>query len=155
MRSRYLDRHANSCLAMTQTACQNENSPLHTKTITGAKMDIFISALIALLSGMGVGGGGLFALYLKYFSELSQIEIQTVNLIFFLAASATALLLHLLRQKIYFAAIAIMLPLGVIGTLLGSSLALRLDGNILGKLFGVILAALGLFGIIKNFKKAK
>ncbi len=118
-------------------------------------MDIFISALIALLSGMGVGGGGLFALYLKYFSELSQIEIQTVNLIFFLAASATALLLHLLRQKIYFAAIAIMLPLGVIGTLLGSSLALRLDGNILGKLFGVILAALGLFGIIKNLKKAK
>ncbi len=118
-------------------------------------MDIIISALIALLSGMGVGGGGLFALYLKYFSSLSQIEIQTVNLIFFLAASGTALLLHLLKQKLYFGAVAFMLPFGVLGTLWGSSVAVSLDGSILSKLFGTILATLGLFGIIKNFKKQK
>ncbi len=118
-------------------------------------MDIIISALIALLSGMGVGGGGLFALYLKYFGKLAQIEIQAVNLIFFLFASGSALLLHLLKQKLYFGAVALMLPFGVIGTLLGTALAVQLDSDLLSKLFGGILISLGLFGIIKSLKKKK
>ena len=43
-------------------------------------MKLILAFLIAALSGMGVGGGGLFALYLKYFSDYEQIQIQAVHL---------------------------------------------------------------------------
>ena len=110
-------------------------------------MGFVIALIIAALSGMGVGGGGLFALYLKYFSEYSQIQIQAVNLIFFLFASGAALTVHLQKRRIYFIPIVIMIGFGILGSLLGSALAVALDGALLGKLFGGMMAAAGIYSL--------
>ena len=113
-------------------------------------MRFFVALIIAALSGMGVGGGGLFALYLKYFSEYSQIEIQAVNLIFFLFASGASLVIHLQRRKIYFLAVAIMIVFGIVGSLLGSSLALVINGAVLGKIFGGMMVAAGVYSLFRK-----
>ena len=117
-------------------------------------MGFFIALIIAALSGMGVGGGGLFALYLKYFSSHSQIEIQAINLTFFLFASGAALTVHLLRRRIYPIPVVIMMIFGLLGSLVGSSLALRIEGDILGRIFGGMMIAAGIYSLIpKNAKK--
>ena len=45
---------------------------------------VIVGTLIALLSGMGVGGGGLFAVYLSMFTDIPQLSVQGYNLLFFL-----------------------------------------------------------------------
>ena len=45
---------------------------------------IIASFLIAALSGLGVGGGGLFVVFLALFTEIPQITAQGINLLFFL-----------------------------------------------------------------------
>ena len=113
-------------------------------------MFFFIALIIAALSGMGVGGGGLFALYLKYFSDYSQISVQTINLLFFLFASGAALLVHLQKRKIYFAAVGIMILFGSAGSLLGSAIALNIEGSLLSKLFGAMMIAAGVYSFFSK-----
>ena len=108
-------------------------------------MFFIIALIIAALSGMGVGGGGLFALYLKYFSDYSQISIQAINLLFFLFASGAALLVHLQKRRIYFLAVAIMIAFGAAGSLFGSAIALNIQGDLLSKLFGAMMIAAGIY----------
>ena len=111
----------------------------------------FLTALIiAALSGMGVGGGGLFALYLKYFGNFSQIDLQAINLLFFLFASGAALLIHLQKRRIYFLAVAVMIVFGIIGSLAGSSIAMSIEGDILSKLFGGMMIAAGVYSFFKR-----
>lgn len=110
-------------------------------------MDVVIAVIIAALSGMGVGGGGLFALYLKMFSDYSQLEIQAINLVFFFFAASASLILHLMRRRIYLTAVALMLTAGVVGSLTGSALALVADGALLSRLFGGIMIAAGLYSL--------
>ena len=113
-------------------------------------MFFFVAVIIACLSGMGVGGGGLFALYLKYFSDYSQIDIQAINLLFFLFASGAALAVHLTRRRIYFGAVVLMIFFGAAGSLIGSSLAVRLDGNLLSKLFGAMMILAGVYSLFRK-----
>ena len=108
-------------------------------------MFFFIALIIATLTGMGVGGGGLFALYLKYFSDYGQIDVQAINLLFFLFASGASLLIHLQKRKIYFVAVVIMTLFGVLGSLVGSTVALNVDGDILSKIFGSVMIAAGVY----------
>ena len=110
----------------------------------------FISVILAALSGMGLGGGGLFALYLKLFTEYGQLRIQTINLLFFIFASLTALLVHVCKVKIYFVPVLIMIFGGVFGSLLGSTAALNIDGNILGRIFGGMLILAGIYSFFNK-----
>ena len=102
-------------------------------------MDFLIAVFIAALSGMGVGGGGLFAVYLKMVSDYGQIEIQAFNLIFFLFASFAATLFHICNRRIYPLPVCIMIFSGILGSFLGSSLALRIESDLLSKMFGLLL----------------
>jgi len=108
-------------------------------------MNFLISIFIAALSGMGVGGGGLFALYLKMFSDYPQLQIQAFNLVFFLFASSSALLFHICNKRVYFLPVCIMILGGIAGSLLGSSLALRVQSDWLSRLFGALLIFTGIY----------
>ncbi len=113
-------------------------------------MYFFIALAIAVLSGLGVGGGGLFALYLKFFSDFSQMEIQALNLLFFLFASFFALVVHLMRRKIYGLALLVLCVFGAIGSLVGSGAARAIEGELLGKIFGVMLILTGVYSFRKK-----
>lgn len=113
-------------------------------------MNFLVALILAALSGMGVGGGGLFALYLKLFTDYPQIKIQALNLLFFLFACSAALCVHLMSRKIYFIPVVIMIGAGSIGSILGSALALRVDGAALSKIFGVILIISSVYSFLKT-----
>lgn len=114
-----------------------------------------IPALIAALSGMGMGGGGLMAVYLQIMGSESQLALQSFNLLFFLFSSGAALCVHLPRRQIYGGAVLVMIVFGIFGTLLGSSLALVLDGAILKRIFGGMLLASGIFALVSSFLKER
>ncbi len=108
-----------------------------------------------MLSGMGLGGGGLFVIYLNMFSELPQLHMQAINLIFFIFAAGASLLIHLSRRKIYGRAVLIMTACGVVGSLIGSAVALGIDGDILGDIFGIMLICAGVYSFFRSKKGEK
>ncbi len=101
---------------------------------------------------MGIGGGGLFALYLHFTEEMPQIELQTLNLLFFVFAAFAGMLFHLCRQKIHFGAVLVMIVFGAAGSLLGSAIALKTDGELLSKIFGLMMLSTGVWSFFQKSK---
>ena len=105
---------------------------------------VLIVFVIAVLSGMGVGGGGLFVIYLSLFTSTPQLLAQGINLLFFLFCAGASLTVHLHKRKIYFLAVAVMAGAGILGSLLGSAAAEHIDESILRKIFGTMLVIGGI-----------
>ena len=118
-------------------------------------LSFVIPIILAALSGMGLGGGGLFVIYLNLFSDVPQIHMQAINLIFFIFAAGASLLVHLRARKIYGRAVLVMVLLGIVGSLIGSAIAMRINGAILGKIFGVMLICAGIYSFFNTRKKKK
>jgi uncharacterized membrane protein YfcA len=114
-----------------------------------------IPIIIAALSGMGIGGGGLFVIYLNLFSDMPQIHMQAINLIFFIFAAGASLLIHLSARKIYGKAILIMVIFGILGSLIGSALAMNINGELLGKIFGCMLVLAGSYSFFRARRNKK
>ena len=107
-----------------------------------------IAALaIALLSGMGVGSGGLLVIYLTLVENVPQLTAQGLNLLFFSFASASSLTVHTVKRRIFGGAVLIMGAAGVIGSIFGSMIAPLLPAALLGKLFGGALVISGIFAL--------
>ena len=113
---------------------------------------VIASFILAALSGMGVGGGGLFVVFLALFSDLPQITVQGINLLFFIFSAGAALLVHLSRRRIFGTAVLTMIIFGLLGSLIGSALTGVLPSHLLRRLFGILLVATGALGIGKNKK---
>ena len=117
-------------------------------------MTVIVSLVIGLLSGMGVGSGGLLVIYLTLVEEMPQLTAQGANLLFFTFASASSLLVHLLKRKFFILAVFIMGLAGTIGAILGSRIASLLPALLLRKIFGGMLVVSGIFSL-KRQKKPK
>lgn len=115
----------------------------------------FIPLLIAILSGMGMGSGGLLVVYLRLLGGESQLALQSLNLIFFIFSSGASLTVHLPRRRIYGGALLLMAIAGICGALLGSAAAVAIDGDILRRIFGYMLIATGGFGVWRSFSKER
>ena len=113
-------------------------------------VDLFASFSIALLSGMGIGSGGLFAIYLTLVSGVPQLAAQGSNLLFFLFSSGSALLYHLFHRRIFWNAVLLLTVTGILGSLLGSLIAGVLPVSTVKRLFGAMLI---LSGGVALFKK--
>ena len=114
---------------------------------------VIASFIIAILSGMGVGGGGLFVVFLALFSNLPQLTIQGINLLFFLFSSGSAVLLHVRRRHIFGRAVLTMALSGAIGSLLGTALASVLSPALLRRIFGGLLVVAGILSLKKQAKE--
>ena len=108
---------------------------------------VIVAFAIALLSGLGVGGGGLFAVYLSIFSDLPQLAVQGTNLLFFLFSSGASVTVNLFRRRILFSAVAIMIATGLAGAAIGSRAAHVLPEEWLRKIFGMMLVAGGIMSL--------
>lgn len=106
-----------------------------------------ISFIIALVSGMGVGGGGLFAVYLSVFTETPQLSVQGFNLLFFIFCAGASVTVQLFKRKINFSAVLIMTVTGIAGALIGTLLAGVVPEEWLRKIFGVMLISAGMIAL--------
>lgn len=109
--------------------------------------DIIVIFVIAALSGLGVGSGGLLVIYLTLVNKVPQLAAQGANLIFFILASLSSLIFNLPKRKIPFGAVLIMSALGICGSFLGTHLASLIPAEILRKIFGAMLVGSGLFSL--------
>lgn len=114
---------------------------------------IIVAFLIALVSGLGVGGGGLFATYLAIFTDIPQLSVQGFNLLFFLFCAMASVSVQLFKRKINFLAVGLMTVTGLVGALLGSLTTLILPEEWLRRIFGIMLVATGLVSLRSSLRK--
>jgi len=103
--------------------------------------DILMCFLLAAVAGTGVGGGGLFLVYLTGPMGFSQIPAQAVNLFYFLAAAVPSTLTRARRLPWRMAGLCILG--GIPGVFLGSMVRDLVPEELLGKIFGGLLAVSG------------
>jgi uncharacterized membrane protein YfcA len=118
-------------------------------------VDMIVTLIVAVLSGMGIGSGGLMVLYLTLFRDSSQLAAQGLNLLFFLFAAASSMLVHLSRRHIRFGAVLLMIAGGLPAAYLGTRLALALPDVWVRRIFGVFLIIVGLPGVLGSNSNEK
>lgn len=116
-------------------------------------LDVIVALLIAVLMGMGIGGGGFLVIYLTLCLNFEQIVAQGTNLVFFIICAISAVFLHIFKRKISILQVFIMASLGSLGAFIMSGLANSVDPKIPRICLGILLVASGVLSIIKNIKK--
>ncbi len=116
-------------------------------------LSLIISFFIAILTGLGVGGGGLFVIYLALFTDTPQLAAQGINLFFFLFSAGSSVIVHLTQRKIYLSAVVIMASAGIIGAIVGAFVSGYVDQALLRKIFGAMLMISGIISLKKSFKE--
>ena len=118
-------------------------------------MVVIIAALLCgVLAGLGVGSGGIFVVVLRLVGGADQLPAQSLNLIFFVASSIAALLVNIFKKRISWAVVfAVALP-GCLTAIGGALIAHEIGSQLLGKLFGGMLAVCGVISLI-NARKSR
>ncbi|MBO5203192.1 MAG: sulfite exporter TauE/SafE family protein [Clostridia bacterium] len=116
-------------------------------------VNMIAAFLIALLSGLGVGGGGLFTVYLVVLADMPQLAAQGINLLFFLFSSGASVTVQLFRGRIFFGAVGVMIAAGTVGVLLGALAAGALPEHWLRRVFGIMLVSGGILSLRSSMKE--
>ncbi len=112
----------------------------------------------AILSGLGVGSGGFYLLYLTDWRGLGQYAAQGANLVFFVFATLASSLLNLRRGRLPLDTFLPVLLFGLFGAALGSLLTFLLPASLARRGFGLLMIAGGAYTLYtraRAFKKRK
>lgn len=107
-------------------------------------VDFLAGILASALSGTGVGGGGLFIIYLGLMKDLAQSVMQGINLIFFEASAIAALPIHAKKRRINVPLVLIIGVCGIIGAYFGTQVAEAASPALLKKIFGAFMVITGI-----------
>lgn len=111
-------------------------------------MEIVWSALAALIAGifssMGMGGGGILIIYFGLFTAVPQLTAQGINVLFFIPIAAFSVIVYHIKGLIDWRTALPFASLGVLSSFGGSYLATLIDGEILSKIFGILLLVMGI-----------
>ena len=118
-------------------------------------MLILISVISGVLAGMGIGGGALFVILSTMFLGFDQKYAQALNLVMFMAVGISATISNIKAKKVDFKLVKKMLPLLVIGALIGSWLVTKIESENLKTYFSYFLVAIGIYEIITSLKRLK
>ena len=119
----------------------------------------FLIAVLAglvcgVLSGFGIGGGSLLMVWMTAVLAMEQKAAQGINLLYFLPTAVCALIFHAQHRQICWKAVVPAALAGCAAAVPGALLAASLDMELLRKLFGGFLIAVGLVEIFcKGLKK--
>lgn len=118
-------------------------------------MLVLAGAAGGALGGMGMGGGTLLIPLLTLLCGYSQHSAQAANLAVFIPMSAVSLFFHakngLLRPSYFF---SIALPAAA-ASAAASVLAMHADGEMLKRIFGFFLIAVGALQFVSALAKKK
>ena len=116
-------------------------------------LDLLAAGLIAVLSGMGVGSGGLLVIYQTLDRDAPPLTAQGVNLLFYLFSAGASLFVHATRRQLQGKLILTLAGAGLVGAWFGAALARQLDPTLLRRLFGGMLVASGTIVLLRKDKK--
>lgn len=119
-------------------------------------MTYFWMAAAALLSGilgsMGLGGGGVFIIYLTLGAGIGQRTAQGLNLLLFIPCAVIALIFYIRKGLIHWRTALPAALFGLIGAAAGTYLSGAVNAGMLRKIFAAMLLIIGLKEL---FAKAK
>ncbi len=115
--------------------------------------DAIFGFAAAVLSGLGVGSGGLLVIYLTIAENYEQITAQGLNLLFFLFSSGAAMLFHIMKRNINYSAVLMLVIFGLFGALIGNMLLGLLGGDTVRKIFGIMLIFSGVLTLKRQRKR--
>lgn len=115
-------------------------------------LDLLIGTAVAVLSGMGVGSGGLLVVYLTLAGGMAQPAAQALNLFFFIFAAGASTAVNIRRRNIAWGCVVLLGAGGVIGAVAGSALAAVIKPRVLRMLFGLMLTFTGARGLIGSVR---
>lgn len=113
-------------------------------------IDFLVSTGVALLSGLGVGSGGLLVVFLTEFRSVGQLFAQGVNLMFFIFSSGASTAVNLRRRNICYGAVMMMTAGGVVGAVIGALAASVVPAKLLKFAFGAMLLVTGVPALFKS-----
>lgn len=111
-----------------------------------------MSVLFSVVTGLGVGSGGLYILWLTLVKDVEQTKAQGLNLIFFSLCVMAATLVNYKYHRIVTRPVLIILLFGIVSSIPASFLAQKIDTELLSRLFGGFLV---LAGGLSLFSKSK
>ncbi len=111
--------------------------------------------VIAILSGLGVGSGGLFVAYLTAVGLSGAADARGLNLLFFILSAGIATVFNLRSRKFDPRLIFIMSASGILGCLVGTGVASYISSDALQKIFGVFLIFSGVYVFFSGTKSKK
>jgi uncharacterized membrane protein YfcA len=118
-------------------------------------MTIALLIVVGLLAGtvaaaLGVGGGIVFVPALVVLLDFTQHEAQGTSLAVIIPTALIATVVHARHGRVdWRAALPVALG-GAVGALAGASVALRLDGELLRRLFAVLLVVLAIRMLLRT-----
>ena len=117
-------------------------------------IDIIAAVVSAIISSMGLGGGGVLILYLTLFKNTPQLKAQGKNLFFFIPCSIASLYIYYKNGLIEFKKILPMIFGGIIGVFAGNLLINAIPESMLRLIFGIFLVISGI-GTVFSKKESK
>ena len=115
-------------------------------------LDLIVGTAVAVLSGMGVGSGGLLVVYLTLAAGMSQAPAQALNLFFFLFAASASTAVNIRRRNIAWGCVILLGLGGAVGAIAGSAIAAVAKPRVLRMLFGIMLTVTGARGLIGTLR---
>lgn len=112
-----------------------------------------IGLFSGIISGMGIGGGAILIPALYIFLGVAQQSAQNINLIYFIPTAVIALITHTKNKNIEKGVLLKIVIAGIPSAILGSFLAIKTDNELLRKMFGFFLLAMGLIEFFKKDNK--
>ena len=117
-------------------------------------LDILAGVFMGILTGMGIGGGGLLVLYLTMVDKMGQLAAQGCNLLFFVFSSAASLYVHNRKRRLDFRLIGTSAALAIIGSRVGVGLTSVFPEGVVRSMYGWMLIIAGSITAVRLlFKK--
>ena len=107
------------------------------------------SFIISILSGLGVGSGGLLVAYLSA-SGQGTGELRGINLFFFILSAVSASLFNIKVRRFNPPLIFTMSSFGIIGCLIGTYVGQFIQPHTLKIIFGVMLTSSGIYVLFSD-----
>lgn len=113
---------------------------------------VLIGLASGIISGMGIGGGTVLIPALTIFMGIEQKTAQAVNLVYFIPTAVIALVNHCKNNRVEKGAVLRIVIPGIIGAVIGSFIAMKVNSGMLRKCFGAFLGVMGCMEIWKGIK---
>lgn len=114
---------------------------------------ILIGFLSGIISGMGIGGGTILIPSLIILNQIPQTQAQGINLLVFIPIGLVAIIIHAKQGNIQFQYTKIIAISGIISSIIGSILAMKISSKYLSKSFGIFLLIIGIYEFLKKDKE--
>ena len=118
-------------------------------------IDFILTLLISCVMGLGIGGGGLYIVYLTLYRGIDSSLARGTNLLFFVMTTAASLAVHLKKRKIFVLQLLTIVLFGSLGSFIFSKLGNTIDPEIPKKVLGSVLILMGGLSIWSVFGRHK